>query len=60
MDMGIVNAGQLAIYADLPQDLKDAVEDVVLNRRTDGTERLLEVAESTKDRPVARKPKQKT
>jgi 5-methyltetrahydrofolate--homocysteine methyltransferase len=46
MDMGIVNAGQLAIYADLPADLRDAVEDVVLNRREDGTERLLEVAES--------------
>jgi 5-methyltetrahydrofolate--homocysteine methyltransferase len=37
MDMGIVNAGQLAIYADLPQNLKEAVEDVVLNRRADGT-----------------------
>lgn len=45
MDMGIVNAGQLAIYADLPDSLKDAVEDVILNRREDGTERLLEVAE---------------
>ncbi len=46
MDMGIVNAGQLAIYADLPPDLRDAVEDVVLNRRADATERLLEVAET--------------
>ncbi len=45
MDMGIVNAGQLAIYDDLPADLRDAVEDVVLNRRDDGTERLLELAE---------------
>ena len=45
MDMGIVNAGQLAIYQDLPTDLRDAVEDVVLNRREDGTERLLDVAE---------------
>ncbi|MDH3352176.1 MAG: homocysteine S-methyltransferase family protein, partial [Gammaproteobacteria bacterium] len=48
MDMGIVNAGQLAIYADLPTDLRDAVEDVVLNRRDDGTERLLDVAENYK------------
>ena len=48
MDMGIVNAGQLAIYEDLPGDLRDAVEDVVLNRRADGTERLLAVAENYK------------
>ena len=45
MDMGIVNAGQLAIYDDLPAELRDAVEDVVLNRRDDSTERLLELAE---------------
>jgi 5-methyltetrahydrofolate--homocysteine methyltransferase len=45
MDMGIVNAGQLAIYDDLPAELRDAVEDVVLNRRADGTERLLDLAE---------------
>ncbi|HEI8867219.1 methionine synthase [Serratia sp. AKBS12] len=45
MDMGIVNAGQLAIYDDLSAELRDAVEDVVLNRRPDGTERLLELAE---------------
>lgn len=45
MDMGIVNAGQLALYDDLPEDLREAVEDVILNRREDGTERLLEVAE---------------
>jgi len=49
MDMGIVNAGQLAIYEDLPADLSDAVEDAVLNRRDDATERLLEVAERYKD-----------
>jgi len=48
MDMGIVNAGQLAIYEGLPKDLRDAVEDVVLNRRDDGTERLLDVAEQYK------------
>ncbi len=46
MDMGIVNAGQLAIYADLPSDLRNAVEDVVLNRDVDGTEKLLAVAEN--------------
>jgi len=45
MDMGIVNAGQLAIYDDLPAELRDAVEDVILNRRADGTERLLALAE---------------
>lgn len=45
MDMGIVNAGQLAIYADIPADLRDAVEDVVLNRHADSTEKLLQLAE---------------
>ena len=45
MDMGIVNAGQLAVYDDLPADLREGVEDVVLNRRDDGTERLLDIAE---------------
>jgi 5-methyltetrahydrofolate--homocysteine methyltransferase len=45
MDMGIVNAGQLAIYADIPDELRERVEDVVLNRRADGTERLLEIAD---------------
>nr|VFK31394.1 MAG: methionine synthase (B12-dependent) [Candidatus Kentron sp. MB]VFK34737.1 MAG: methionine synthase (B12-dependent) [Candidatus Kentron sp. MB]VFK76916.1 MAG: methionine synthase (B12-dependent) [Candidatus Kentron sp. MB] len=45
LDMGIVNAGQLAIYEGLPQDLRDRVEDVVLNRRPDATERLLSIAE---------------
>ncbi len=45
MDMGIVNAGQLAIYDDLAPALRDAVEDVVLNRREDSTERLLALAE---------------
>ncbi len=49
MDMGIVNAGQLAIYEELPRDLRNAVEDVILNRRSDGTERLLEVAEKYRD-----------
>ena len=46
LSMGIVNAGQLAVYDDLPADLREVVEDVVLNRREDGTERLLELAQS--------------
>jgi 5-methyltetrahydrofolate--homocysteine methyltransferase len=45
MDMGIVNAGQLAIYDELPQELRERVEDVVLNRRDDATEQLLEIAD---------------
>ena len=45
MDMGIVNAGQLAIYDDLPEELRLAVEDVIQNTREDGTERLLDIAE---------------
>jgi 5-methyltetrahydrofolate--homocysteine methyltransferase len=45
MDMGIVNAGQLAIYENIDAELREACEDVVLNRRADGTERLLTVAE---------------
>jgi len=44
MDMGIVNAGQLAIYDEIPAELRDAAEDVILNRRDDATERLLEIA----------------
>ncbi|MGR9037577.1 MAG: methionine synthase, partial [Gammaproteobacteria bacterium] len=45
MDMGIVNAGQLAIYADIPEDLRDAVEAVVLNLDEGATEKLIEIAE---------------
>jgi 5-methyltetrahydrofolate--homocysteine methyltransferase len=45
MDMGIVNAGALPIVDDLDPELRERVEDVVLNRRADGTERLLEIAE---------------
>jgi 5-methyltetrahydrofolate--homocysteine methyltransferase len=45
MDLGIVNAGQLAVYEEIPRELRDRVEDVILNRRPDATERLLEVAE---------------
>ncbi|NOX95626.1 MAG: methionine synthase [Alphaproteobacteria bacterium] len=46
LDMGIVNAGQLAIYDEIAPSLRDPVEDVILNRRDDATERLLEVAEN--------------
>ncbi len=49
MDMGIVNAGQLAVYDDLPETLREAVEDVVLNRRDDSTERLLDIAADFRD-----------
>ncbi len=45
MDMGIVNAGQLAVYDDIPKDLLEAVEDVLFNRRPDATERLTAIAE---------------
>ncbi len=48
LDMGIVNAGQLAVYDDLPKQLLDAVEDVLFNRREDATDRLLELAKSHK------------
>ena len=48
MDMGIVNAGALPLYDDLDAELRERVEDVVLNRRADGTERLLEIAERYK------------
>ncbi|WP_372521968.1 methionine synthase [Sulfuricaulis sp.] len=44
MDMGIVNAGQLAVYEDIPAELRERVEDVILNRRPEATERLLEIA----------------
>ena len=44
MDMGIVNAGQLTLYDDIPADLRELCEDVILNRRPDATERLLEAA----------------
>jgi 5-methyltetrahydrofolate--homocysteine methyltransferase len=48
LTMGIVNAGQLAIYADIPAELRERVEDVILARRPDATERLLEIAEQFK------------
>ena len=48
MDMGIVNAGQLAVYQDIPEDLKVATEDAILNRRNDATERLVTLAEQSR------------
>lgn len=54
MDMGIVNAGQLEIYDNLPEDLREAVEDVVLNRRNDSTERLLDIATEYLERAVGK------
>jgi methylmalonyl-CoA mutase cobalamin-binding domain/chain len=49
MDMGIVNAGMLQIYEDIDDDLLEHVEDIVLNRRPDATERMIELAEKVKD-----------
>ncbi len=54
MDMGIVNAGQLAVYADIDPALREACEDVVLNRREDSTERLLALAETFKGKGTER------
>jgi 5-methyltetrahydrofolate--homocysteine methyltransferase len=48
LDLGIVNAGQLAVYDEIPKDLLELVEDVLLNRRPDATERLIEFAERVK------------
>ncbi len=48
MDMGIVNAGMLEVYAEIPKDLLELVEDVLLNRRDDATERLVEFADTIK------------
>ncbi len=53
MDMGIVNAGQLAIYEEIPPELRERVEDVLLNRRPDATERLLEFAQTIEKRGPA-------
>src|SRR5205823_14097324 len=71
LDMGIVNAGQLEVYEEIPKDLLERVEDVLLNRRGDAADRLTEFAESVKssqkkdkgkdlawrDAPVAEPPK---
>jgi 5-methyltetrahydrofolate--homocysteine methyltransferase len=58
LDMGIVNAGQLAVYEEIDPELRERVEDVLLNRRDDATERLIEFAENVKAKdktPVADK-----
>ncbi len=58
LDMGIVNAGQLAVYEEIEPDLRERVEDVLLNRRDDATERLIDFAENVKAKdktPVAEK-----
>jgi 5-methyltetrahydrofolate--homocysteine methyltransferase len=48
MDMGIVNAGQLVVYEDIPKDLLERVEDILFDRRPDATERMIEFAEQVK------------
>ncbi|MDR4471952.1 MAG: methionine synthase [Nitrospira sp.] len=53
LDMGIVNAGQLAVYEEIPKDLLALVEDVLLNRRPDATERLVAFAETVKQKGKA-------
>jgi 5-methyltetrahydrofolate--homocysteine methyltransferase len=53
MDMGIVNAGQLAVYEEIPKDLLEHCEDVLLNRRPDATDRLIKLAETVKGKGKA-------
>src|SRR5262245_19168884 len=53
LDMGIVNAGQLAVYEEVPRELRDLVEDVLLNRRKDATERLVGYADTVKQKGKA-------
>ncbi len=53
LDMGIVNSGQLAVYEEIPKDLLELVEDVLLNRRPDATERLVTFAETVKQQGKA-------
>ena len=55
MDMGIVNPGQLAVFEEIPEDLRTATEDVILNRRPDATERLVEAAERYRTRGSGRR-----
>jgi 5-methyltetrahydrofolate--homocysteine methyltransferase len=55
MDMGIVNAGQLGVYDDIPADLRELIEDVILNRRPDATDRLLDAAARFKGEPGKKK-----
>ncbi len=59
MDMGIVNAGQLALYDDIPAELRELAEDVILNRRPDATDRLLEAAPRFKGDGSGTKAKEK-
>ena len=59
MDMGIVNAGQLAVYDDIPAELRELSEDVILNRRPDATDRLLEAAPRFKGDGTGAKAKEK-
>ncbi|RRQ23885.1 methionine synthase [Guyparkeria sp. SCN-R1] len=49
MDMGIVNAGQLTVVDEIPEELREAVEDIVLNRRSDATDRMLELADKYRE-----------
>ena len=56
LDMGIVNAGQLDVYEDIPADLKELVEDVLFDRRPDATDRLVSFAENVKSRGAAKRP----
>jgi 5-methyltetrahydrofolate--homocysteine methyltransferase len=55
MDMGIVNAGQLAVYDEIPKDLLERVEDVLFNRRPDATDRLVAFAETIKEKTGGKK-----
>jgi len=57
LDMGIVNAGQLTIYDDIPNDLRELVEDVILNRRDDASDRLLDAADRFKGQGAKAKKK---
>jgi 5-methyltetrahydrofolate--homocysteine methyltransferase len=58
MDMGIVNAGQLEVYEEIPKELLEKVEDVILNRRPDATERLIEFAETIKKKDKSEEKKE--
>jgi 5-methyltetrahydrofolate--homocysteine methyltransferase len=55
MDMGIVNAGQLPVYDDIPAELRERIEDVLLNRRPDATDRLMELARGASGKGVVKK-----
>ncbi|MBF0382003.1 MAG: methionine synthase [Magnetococcales bacterium] len=58
MDMGIVNAGQLAVFEEIPQELRERVEDVLLDRREDATDRLLELADKIRDQETKSGPQE--